>query len=64
MGVGPQREVRQLGGLPRARLGDLGAAVADLAHEQAGQPVQVTLALLVVDVRAGAAHDHGTSLSS
>jgi hypothetical protein len=37
--VGPQREVRELGRLPRAGLGELGASVADLAHEQAGQAV-------------------------
>ena len=54
MGVGPQREVRELGGLARARLGDLLAAVADLAHEQAGQPVQVTPPVLVEDVGARA----------
>ena len=37
--IGPQREVRELGRLPGAGLGELGAAVADLAHEQAGQAV-------------------------
>ena len=37
--VGPQREVGELGRLPRPGLGDLGAAVADLADEQAGEAV-------------------------
>ena len=59
VGVGPQREVRQLGHLPRARLGDLRAAVPDLAHEQPGQPVQVAPAVLVEDVSPGTADDHG-----
>ncbi len=58
MGVRPEREVGQLGGLPGARLGNFPAAVPDLADEQAGQAVQVALALLVVHVLAFAAHDH------
>jgi hypothetical protein len=59
VGVGPQREVGELGRLPRAGLGDLLAAVADLAHEQAGQPVQVSPPVLVEDVGTRAADDHG-----
>ena len=55
--VGPQREVGELGGLLGAGLGQLGAAVADLAGEQAGQAVEVALAVLVVDVDALAADD-------
>ena len=57
VGVGPQREVGELGGLPGARLGHLGPAVPDLADEQARQPVQVALAPGVVDVLAGSPHD-------
>ena len=52
MGVGPQREVREFGRLPRACFGDFLSAMADLADEQAGQPVQVPSAMLVVDVGA------------
>ena len=55
--VGPEREVGQLARLPGRGLGDLGPAVADLADEQPGQPVQVALAVLVIDVLALAAHD-------
>ena len=39
------------------RLGELGAAVAELADEQPGQRVEVALALGVVDVGALAADD-------
>ena len=55
--IGPEREVGELARLPRRGLGDLGPAMADLAHEQPGQPVQVALAVLVIDVLALAAHD-------
>jgi hypothetical protein len=41
------------------RVGDLGASVPDHRDEQAGQAVEITLAALVVDVRALAAGDHG-----
>src|SRR6202020_894083 len=56
--VGPQREVGKLASLPCAGLGYLSAAVPDLTHEQAGQAVQVTLAVLVVDVLTLASDDH------
>ena len=56
--VGPEREVGQLGRLLGGGLGQLGAAVPDHRDEQARQAVEVPLALVVVDVRAGAAHDH------
>ena len=56
VGVGPQREVGQLGRLLGGRLGQLGAAVADLAGEQAGQAVEVALAVLVPHVGALAPH--------
>ena len=57
VGVGPQRHERELAGLLRGGLGELGAAVPELAHEQPGQAVEVALALRVVDVGALAAHD-------
>ena len=59
VGVGPQRHERELGGLLGRRLGDVGASVAELVDEQAGQAVQVPLALGVVDVGALTPHDHG-----
>ena len=39
-------------------VGELGAAVAELAHEEPGERVEVALALRVPDVGALAAHDH------
>ena len=59
VGVGPQRHERQLLGLLRGGLGQLRAAVAQLAHEQARQTVEVALAVHVVDVGALAADDDG-----
>ena len=59
VGVGPQRHEGQLGGLLGGRLGDVGAAVAELVDEQAGQAVEVALALRVVQVGALTAHDDG-----
>ncbi len=59
MRVRPEREERQLGGLLGRGLGELGAPVAELADEQAGQRVEVPLAAGVVDVRAVAADDDG-----
>ena len=56
VGVGPQGEVGQRAGLLGARLGELGAPVAQLRGEQPGQPVEVALAVLVPHVRALAAH--------
>ena len=44
-------------GLAGRGLGQLGAAVADLAGEQSGQPVEVALAVLVVDPDAFAPDD-------
>ena len=58
VGVGPDREVRELLGLRRGRLGQLHPAVSELAGEQARQPVEVALALRVVDVGSLTAHDH------
>ena len=57
VGVGPQREERQLAGLLGRRLGELGAAVADLDDEQPGEPVEVAPALVVPDVGALAPDD-------
>ena len=57
--VRPEREVGEFRGLARAGLGHLGPAVPDLAHEQPGQAVQVTLAAVVVDVLPGPPDDHG-----
>ena len=47
----------QLLGLLGGRLGEIGAPVTELAHEQAGQRVEVALALVVVDVGALALDD-------
>ena len=52
MGVGPQREERELLGLDARRLGQLGPAVPRLHDEQAGEPVDVLAALVVPDVVA------------
>ena len=59
--VGPVREEAQLAGLVGARLGDVGAAVADVHAEQRREPVEVALAVLVVDVAALAPTMIGTS---
>src|SRR5215470_6714261 len=58
MSIGPQREVGEFGGLAGARLGDFASTVPDLADEQAGQPVKVALAVLVVYVLTLAADDY------
>ena len=55
--VGPVREEAELLRLVGARLGDVGAAVADVHAEQRGEPVEVALAVLVVDVAPLAADD-------
>ncbi len=55
--VGPQGEEGQLRGLLGGRLGQLGAAVADLADEQPGEGVEVLAALRVPDVGAVALDD-------
>ena len=57
--VGPQREVGELGHLLGRSVGDLLAAVAGLHGEQAREPVEVAIALIVEDVGAVAAHDDG-----
>ncbi len=59
--VRPNGEEGQFLGLLERGLGEFGAAVPGLDDEQAGQPVDVALALVVVDVGALAAHDrrHG-----
>ena len=58
VGERPDGEVGQLLALLAGGLGDLLAAVADLHGEQAGEAVEVALAVLVVDVAAFAAGDH------
>ena len=45
MGVGPEREEGELGCLLRGGLGELGATVPGLYDEQAGQPVDVLVAV-------------------
>ena len=57
VGVAPDREVGEGAGLAGGGLGQLGAAVADLAGEQPGQAVEVALAVLVVDPDALTADD-------
>ena len=57
MGIAPYGEVGKGGGLTGRGVGQLGATVADLAGEQAGQPVEVTLPVLIVDPRALTADD-------
>ena len=52
VGVGPDREVPELAALAAGGLGQLGAAVADLHGEQAGEAVEVAVALDVPDVAA------------
>jgi hypothetical protein len=57
VGERPDREVGERLGLVAGGLGQLTAAVPDLHREQAGQPVEIALARLVVDVAALAAGD-------
>ncbi len=57
MGVAPQRVEVELLDLARRRLAELGAAVAGVDAEEAGEAVEVALAVLVVDVAALAADD-------
>jgi hypothetical protein len=59
VGIGPEREERELAGLLGRRLGKLRASVPDLDDEQPREPVEIALALVVPDVRAVAAHNHG-----
>src|SRR5664280_976430 len=49
VGVAPDGEVGELAGLAGRRFGQLGAAVAHLAGEQPGEPVEIALPVLVVD---------------
>ncbi len=58
-GIGPQREEGQLLGLLCGGLGQFGAPVSDLDHEQAREPVDITAALVVEDVDALTAGDDG-----
>ena len=57
VGVGPDREVPECRRLVAGGTGQFGAAVAQLADEQSGQAIQVTVALIVPDVAAIAALD-------
>ena len=50
--VAPQRVEVELLDLARGGLAELGAAVAGVAAEQAGEPVEVAVAVLVPDVAA------------
>ena len=59
VGVAPVGVEGELLGLARARLADLRAAVAGVDAEERREAVQVALVVLVVDVRALAAHDDG-----
>jgi hypothetical protein len=52
VGVGPEGEVAELGGLGARRVGQLLAAVAGLHDEEAGQAVEVPPAVAVPDVGA------------
>ena len=58
VGVAPQREERQLGGLCGRHRGKVGPAVPHLHHEQPSEPVEVTAAGVVEDAHALAANDH------
>ncbi len=58
MAVGPDGEIPQGGRLIAGRLRQLGATVPQLAHEQAGQAIQVAVALGVPDVAPLTALDH------
>ena len=48
--VGPDREVAELLRLRARRLGELGATMTDLAHEEPGQAVEVSVRLVIPDV--------------
>ncbi len=56
-GISPQWEETQRAGLPGGGLGEFGAAVTDLHHEQPGQCVQVAFATVVEDGDTVAAGD-------
>ena len=63
MGVSPDREVSELFGLFAGGIGELGSPVPDLGHEQAGQRIEILLAVLVPHVAAVATlDDHRTLL--
>src|SRR5207248_4318573 len=57
--VGPVGEEAEVLGLIGTGLSDVGAAVSDVHAEQRGEPVEIALAVLVIDVAALAAHDDG-----
>src|SRR6188768_3910452 len=57
MGVAPQRVEVEFLDLARGGLAELGAAVAGVAAEEAGEPVEVAVAVLVPDVAALGAGD-------
>ena len=59
VGVAPLREVGELRGLLGGGFGKLDASVADLDDEEPREPVEVALAVGVVDVGALAALDDG-----
>ena len=58
MGVGPEREVVQLGHLLVGSVRELLATVPHVAEEEARQTVEVAPAVRIEDVAALAAHDH------
>src|SRR3954451_19714559 len=57
MRVAPERVEVEFFHLPGRRLAELGAAVAGVDAEEAGEAVQVAVAVIVVDVAAVAAND-------
>src|SRR4051794_32663047 len=57
MGVAPERVEVELFDLARRRLAVLAAAVAGVAAEEAGEAVEIAVAVLVVDVAALGAGD-------
>ena len=64
VGVGPQREVGQLAAWRAGGLGQLGPPVAGLHGEQAGQAVEVALAVAVPHVAALAPLDDGDAVGA
>jgi hypothetical protein len=64
MGVGPQREEGQLGGLLGGGLRQLLPPVPDLHDEQAGEPVEVAASVGVPDVTPSPRTIVGTSWAS
>ena len=58
VGVAPDWEVRELPALTGRGFHQIVATVADLAGEEAGEPVEIALPVLVVDPGALATDDH------